>query len=49
MLSQATATTQTGYRCTVRRQSHTLNFEAFTASEAYAAALLHILTASVAL
>lgn len=39
------ATTQTGYRCTIRHQQQTLSFEAFDAAEAYAAALLHLLAA----
>lgn len=38
-------TTQFGYRCEIRFQGHTLHFEAFGASETYAAALLHVLRA----
>lgn len=40
-------TTQLGYRCTIRSAGEALSFEAFDASEAYGAALLHLLAASL--
>lgn len=36
-------TTRDGYRCTINAGGETLSFEAFDASEAYAAALMHTL------
>lgn len=39
----ALSTTQTGYRCDIRYLGQPVNFEAFDASEAYAAALLYLL------
>jgi hypothetical protein len=39
-------TTSDGYNCQIRFQGESLDFEAFGASEAYAAALLHVLQSS---
>ncbi len=39
-------TTRAGYRCQIQFRGETLTFEAFGASEAYAAALLHVLIAA---
>lgn len=41
----ALATTQTGYRCTIRSAGEVRHFAAFDAAEAYAAALLQLLAA----